>query len=99
MNITWRWLLLLLPLAPVAMASQSLEPSMSLDQAMAQVQQDTGGKVLSAATVRHGRNFEHRIKVLTPNGHVRVVLISTEASKTSASTETTKSPTRSGQGN
>jgi hypothetical protein len=99
MNITWRWLALCGLLTAGTAAAQSAESSMSLEQAISQVQQETGGKVLSAGTVRHGRGSEHRIKVLTPNGHVRVILISSEAGKAPAATETTKSPAGSGPGN
>ena len=68
-----------------AWAVQSSEPAMTLEQAVSQVQHETGGKVLSASTVRRGRSsFEHRVKVLTPTGHVRVVTVTTEASKASA---------------
>nr|WP_240922605.1 hypothetical protein [Oleiagrimonas sp. C23AA] len=52
---------------------------MTLEQAVAKVQSDTGGKVLAADTQRRGRTIEYRIKVLTPNGHVRVVPVRTEA--------------------
>ncbi len=91
---------LLLLLATVSVAAQALEPSMTLEEAVNQVQRDTGGKVLSASTVRRGRNaFEHRIKVLTPSGHVRVVTVNTEAGKNPASSESTKNPAGDGEGN
>jgi len=48
---------------------------MSLNQAVQQVQQQTGGRVLSAETVRQGGRLVHRIKVLTPSGQVRVVTV------------------------
>lgn len=41
----------------------------SLDEAVARVRRDTGGRVLSA----EARNSHYRIKVLMPNGAVRVV--------------------------
>jgi len=44
----------------------------SLNEAVRQVQRDTGGRVLSADTHRQGGRTVHRIKVLTPSGHVRV---------------------------
>lgn len=73
---------------------------MTLEQAVNQVQQETGGKILSASTVRRGRNaFEHRIKVLTPSGHVRVVTVNTEAGKVPASADSTKNPAGDGEGN
>ncbi len=83
-----------------AWAAQSSEPAMSLEQAVAQVQHETGGKVLSASTVRRGRSsFEHRVKVLTPTGHVRVVTVTTEASKAPASDDSTKNPSSDGGSN
>jgi hypothetical protein len=83
-----------------AWAGQSGEPAMSLEQAVTQVQHETGGKVLSASTVRRGRgSFEHRVKVLTPTGHVRVVTVTTEASKAPASGDSTKNPSSDGGSN
>ena len=91
---------LLLLLVTATAAAQAQEPSLTLEQAVNQVQQETGGKVLSASTVRRGRNaFEHRIKVLTPSGHVRVVTVNSEAGKPPASSESTKNPPGDGEGN
>jgi len=91
---------LLLLLATASAAAQGQEPAMTLEQAVNQVQQETGGKILSASTVRRGRNaFEHRIKVLTPSGHVRVVTVNTEAGKGPASADSTKNPAGDGEGN
>ena len=91
---------LLLLLATASAATQGLEPAMTLEQAVNQVQQETGGKVLSASTMRRGRNaFEHRIKVLTPSGHVRVVTVNTEAGRAPASSDSTKNPAGDGEGN
>jgi hypothetical protein len=93
------WLLALTTGAS-ALAAQSSEPSLSLEQAVTQVQHETGGKVLSASTVRRGRSsFEHRVKVLTPTGHVRVVTVTTEASKAPASSDSTKNPSSDGGSN
>lgn len=47
----------------------------SLNQAVQQVQRDTGGRVLSAETVGQGNRRAHRIKVLLPSGRVRVVTV------------------------
>ena len=47
----------------------------SLNQAVQQVQRDTGGRVLSAETINRGGQTVHRIKVLTPSGQVRVMTI------------------------
>ena len=94
-------LLLSLSAGSAALAvAQTVEPAMTLEQAVTQVQQETGGKVLSASTVRRGRSsFEHRVKVLTPTGHVRVVTVTTEASKGPASNDSTKNPSADGDSN
>jgi hypothetical protein len=93
-------LLLSLSAGSAVLAAQSVEPAMTLEQAVTQVQQETGGKVLSASTVRRGRSsFEHRVKVLTPTGHVRVVTVTTEASKGPASNDSTKNPSADGDSN
>lgn len=44
---------------------------LSLDDAVRQVQNETGGRVLSADPVDGG----YRIKVLLPSGHVRVIVV------------------------
>jgi hypothetical protein len=62
-------------------SAQSDDPSVTIDQAVLKVQRDTSGKVLSAEPHRMGRRLEYRIKVLTPDGHVRVMAIPSEASK------------------
>jgi len=73
-------------------AAQSVKRSVTLDQAVVRVQQETGGKVLSAESRGIGRWQEYRIKVLTPEGHVKVMAISSEASKNSSSNQSTKNP-------
>jgi uncharacterized membrane protein YkoI len=45
----------------------------SLQEAMAKVEHDTHGKVLSAETKHNGRQTVYRIKVLTPDGQVKVI--------------------------
>lgn len=47
----------------------------SINQAVQQVQRDTGGRVLSAETVGQGGRRVHRVKVLLPSGRVRVVTV------------------------
>jgi len=82
MNITLRPLFfaaICLALPFVAHAGQS----MSLEQAVSKVQRETGGKVLSANSrlVERGRITEYSVKVLTLDGHVRVVPVRTETEK------------------
>lgn len=73
-----------------AASAQSARPVATLDQAVRQVQQDTGGRVLSAEQRAVGSRQEYRIKVLTPKGHVKVVVVSSESGKNSPSTRSTK---------
>ena len=75
-----------------SISAQTTPPTITLDQAVIQVQQETGGKILSADPRRIGRRLEYRIKVLTPEGHVQVMAISSEPSKNPASTPSIKNP-------
>ncbi len=59
----------------------SMEQTMQRDQAVQKVQRETGGQVLSAEPHHIGRRTEYRIKVLTPQGHVRVMVIPSETSR------------------
>ena len=43
-----------------------------LREAVAQVQRENNGKILSAHTVTNGRQRLHRIKLLTEDGRIRV---------------------------
>jgi len=49
----------------------------TLHEAIEQVRRDTGGRILSAETVGRGKSQVYRIKVLTPQGSVRVVQVPT----------------------
>ncbi len=53
----------------------SVASVLTLEQAVAVVQNRTHGKVLRASQRRFGNTIEYRIKILTPDGHVRVVPI------------------------
>lgn len=44
----------------------------TLDQAVAKVRRESGGRVLSAKTVRENGLFVHRIKILTPQNQVQI---------------------------
>jgi hypothetical protein len=52
---------------------QGSRGQMSLEGAVQQVQQQTDGRILAADSIPNGRNKLYRIKVLTPDGHVRVM--------------------------
>lgn len=60
-------LALLLGLAPPALAQP-----LTLKEAIQQVETETGGKVLSADTIRTRGSVIYRIKVLMTDGRVRV---------------------------
>lgn len=47
----------------------------TLQEAVAEVESQTGGKILSAETIRVGRQVIYRIKVLTPEGRIQVFQI------------------------
>jgi hypothetical protein len=65
---------------PVQMARRGGdETRLSLNEAVRQVKRETGGRVLSAETVRQKGRELHRIKVLTPSGQVRVVVIDAQS--------------------
>jgi len=66
-------LLLASVLAVTAPAARANDRVGSLQEAVEEVQRETGGRVLSADTVRAGPRELYRIKVLTPDGRVRVV--------------------------
>ncbi len=76
-----------------ALAAQAAS-TVTLDQAVSQVQSDTGGRVLSAEPRHFGRRSEYRIKVLTPSGHVRVVVVPANARKNAPAAQSTKNPSR-----
>jgi len=52
---------------------QNSHEQMSLESAVQQVQRQTNGRILAADSIPNGRNKLYRIKVLTPDGHVRVL--------------------------
>ena len=63
----------------VAFAALPVEArELSAQEAVAKVQQETSGKVLSVQTLTMGKRKFYRIKVLTPDGQVRVVQVAAE---------------------
>ena len=64
----------LLAAAPVWAAA------LTLQDAVAKVERETHGKVLSAETKHNGRQTVYRIKVLTHDGQVRVIEVPAESS-------------------
>jgi peptidase YpeB-like protein len=69
------------PLCALAIALAALPVGareLSAQEAVAKVQQETSGKVLSVQTLTMGKRKFYRIKVLTPDGQVRVVQVAAE---------------------
>jgi hypothetical protein len=60
------------PSHPPPAASATAHP-VTLEQAVKQVQRQTHGHILATDTVTRGKTNVYRIKVLTPQGQVRVV--------------------------
>jgi uncharacterized membrane protein YkoI len=65
-----------LAIAVAALPLQARE--LTTQEAVAKVQQETSGKVLSVQTLTMGKRKFYRIKVLTPDGQVRVVQVAAE---------------------
>jgi hypothetical protein len=68
-------LLTLALLAPLPVLAREI----SAQEAVAKVQQETQGKVLSVQTLTQGKRKIYRIKVLTREGLVRVVQVPAES--------------------
>lgn len=68
-----RSLLIALLLVLAALPAVARDRMGSLQEAIEAVQRETGGRVLSADVVRAGPRELYRIKVLTPDGRVRVI--------------------------
>lgn len=77
------------PSRSAASATRSAQPRAptSLEQAVQQVQQQTKGHILAADTIQRGQSKVYRIKVLTPQGQMRVMQLNSAA----------PAPARSGQ--
>lgn len=73
MSATLRSALLVLALVLFAGTASARDRMSSLQEAIEAVQRETGGRVLSADIVRAGPREIYRIKVLTPDGRVRVI--------------------------
>jgi hypothetical protein len=89
-GLTWVIAAVLLLAAVSAAAQSSPQGGLTLDQAVVRVQQQVGGKILSAEPRELGRKVEYRIKVLTPEGHVRVISVPSDATRTPPAAQSTK---------
>ena len=66
-------------LAALAVSSHdALAAPLSMQEAIAKVQRETGGKVLSAESKTQSRKTIYRIKVLTRDGQVKIVEVPTD---------------------
>lgn len=65
------WLALALAAGEPALAQRAID----LQDAVESVQRRTGGRILSAETVQIGRQKHYRVKVLTPEGRVQIVMV------------------------
>jgi uncharacterized membrane protein YkoI len=57
---------------PIRLAAREV---VSLDEAVASVKKQTRGRILTAETIQRKGQAVHRIKVLLPNGSVRVMYV------------------------
>jgi hypothetical protein len=65
---------LLLGVALASLPAQA-QRAVDLQDAVERVQRQTNGRILSAETVRVGRQKVYRVKVLRPEGRVQVVMV------------------------
>jgi hypothetical protein len=89
-GLTWAIAVILLLAAGAVAAQSSAQGGLTLDQAVTRVQQQVGGKILYAEPRQLGRKVEYRIKVLTPEGHVRVIMVPSDATHTQPAAQSTK---------
>lgn len=62
-------------------AGAACAEALTLEQAMEKVQRETKGTVLATDTLHYGRTTVYSIKVLTPEGRVKVVRVRAQADK------------------
>ena len=74
----WRGGRLALLVVALSLAPALHAREIGVQEAVAQAQQQTPGKVLSAQSLRLGKRKIYRIKILTPDGQVRIVQIAAE---------------------
>ncbi len=68
-----------MPLALLFALTAADAREISAQEAVAQVQRETNGKVLSVQTLNMGKRKVYRIKVLTREGQVRVIQVPAES--------------------
>ena len=77
-SFTFAFIFLTLFLAGTMAQAKQFQPDRhnshaNLDQAVQQVKQQTGGRILSAKTKNNDGKKVHKIKVLLPDGKVRII--------------------------
>lgn len=72
----------LLCAALVALSTLPAGAAITRDDAAARVQRETGGRVLAVERADNGGRAVWRVKVVTPRGDVRVVLVDAESGQT-----------------
>ena len=73
--------LVLVRLSLVLLCASAHAVELNLQQAVAKVERETHGKVLSAETKHSGKHTLYRIKVLTRDGQVRVIEVPADDSR------------------
>jgi len=63
------------PIMPFIARQPQFRSGISLDDAIQRVRRETGGRILAADTVGNGGAVTYRIKVLMPDGRVRVFYV------------------------
>jgi uncharacterized membrane protein YkoI len=63
---------------PDKLTQLAARESVTLDEAVARVKKQTRGRILTAETTERKGKTVHRIKVLLPNGSVRVMYVDAE---------------------
>lgn len=75
-------LIVALPAAvPAAAPRGVVAAEITLEQAVAQVRRETGGRILAAETVQQNGRRVHRVKVLTPDNSVRTLSIDADGGR------------------
>ena len=66
-------MVILISFCSILITSNSFaEQNSSMDNAVEEIRNQTKGKIISTDTVTVDGKLQHRIKVLMPNGHVKV---------------------------
>ncbi len=68
-------------LSLVLLCASAAAATLTMQQAVAKVERETHGKVLSAETKHNGKRSVYRIKVLTRDGQVRVIEVPADDSR------------------